>query len=284
MPGTCRRVVPVNNRIPKPTAITSNGTESQAVRPLVNGPPTTEPTNPAPISRVSAVVSAPEPMCHKPSAGSPTSNEPMMRRVRISGRGSVRISRIAIPTHKIGRTADTAPNTARTAVSIPPPIGPPAANHTLPATTTLKAMSPRAIPSRRWPASISPTLLTVRVVAPTPRAASDHPAAMPLPTTSSGLALCFDFATGRRAAEDAPDAFLGAAFFAGAFLGVDLAPLPAPARPPACDAVVTLRGWRLFVFATLPRELTLTTWSMPWTRTCLYSNLYRILGRSTYLP
>ncbi|PBC44204.1 hypothetical protein CJ178_02755 [Rhodococcus sp. ACPA4] len=82
----------------------------------------------------------------------------------------------------------------------------------------------------------------MRVVAPTPRAASDHPAAMPLPTTSSGLALCFDFATGRRAAEDAPDAFLGAAFFAGAFLGVDLAPLPAPARPPACDAVVTLRG------------------------------------------
>ncbi len=188
MLGTSRRVVPVRRRIPNPAAMTSSGADSQTVSPLVSGPPTTYPTNPAPLERPVESVGEPEMMCQRPSAGRPTSNDPMISRGRISGLGSVRISRIARPTPTMGSTAEAAPKIARTRVSMPPPIGPPALNQTPPAMTTLNAIRPSAIPSRRWPASISPTLLTVRVVAPTPRAARDHPAPIPFPTAANGLA------------------------------------------------------------------------------------------------
>lgn len=162
--------MPVSSRIPNPAAISSNGTDNHTVRPSVRGPPTRYPRKPAPPARPAPSVGMPEAMCHRPSAGRATSIDPRTSRGRISGRGSVRMRTTAITRPVSGSTALAPPTSARTAASIQPPSGPPTANQTLPATTTLAAMSPRAMPSRRWPCSTSVTLPTVRVVAPTPRA------------------------------------------------------------------------------------------------------------------
>src|SRR5690606_10838211 len=53
--------------------------------------------------------------------------------------------------------------------------GPPAESQTAAATTALSASNASAMPSRRCPCSISPARLSVRVVAPTPRASMVQP-------------------------------------------------------------------------------------------------------------
>ncbi|BCK54535.1 hypothetical protein NWFMUON74_23070 [Nocardia wallacei] len=69
---------------------------------------------------------------------------------------------------------------------------------------TLNAMSTSAIPSRRCPCSISPARLSVRVVAPTPRASIDQPLPIPRPSTASGAVFDRARGAGRRVAEVRP--------------------------------------------------------------------------------
>ena len=102
----------------------------------------------------------------------------------------MRISDTAIPTATSGISAAAAPSTQRNAVSIQPPTGPPAETHTATATTTPSASNASAMPSRRCPASMSRARLTVRVVAPIPRASTVHPFPTERPTTASGDGPC----------------------------------------------------------------------------------------------
>ena len=170
--GTSRTGVPVSTSSPNAATSTRTGIESQTVTPAVRGSATQAPITPPPACRPASSPGAPTERCQTPSTPRPSSRAPTTVRGRVSGSGSVRMSTTAIPSRITGSPRATDPSTVRNATWIPVPTGPPAPSHRPAAVISARTTSPRAIPSRRWAASISRPRPMVRATEPRPRAAS----------------------------------------------------------------------------------------------------------------
>ena len=186
--GTSRIVVPVTSSRPNSTPMINSGVAIQGVSPSDSGPPITKPTNPATRCRSAGSVGAPDHRCHRPSTGSAIIVVPRTSRGRDSGFGSVRISRTASATRRMGSNTTAEPMTVRTTESIQPPTGRAASNHELAASTTERPSSASAMPSRRWPGSISRARPTDRAVEPAPLANISQLARAPLPMAEPAVA------------------------------------------------------------------------------------------------
>ena len=143
-----------------------------------------KPMNPAACWRPGGVSGEPAHKCHRPSAGSVIIAAPRISRGRASGSGSVRISTTAIAMSAIGSSRTAEPISTRRKSSIHPPTGRAASNHELATTTTAMPSSASAIPSRRWPGSMSRARPTERAVDPAPLASINQPARAPRPMAS----------------------------------------------------------------------------------------------------
>src|SRR6478609_8338430 len=123
--------------------------------------------------------------CRMPARDRVTAMPPTIRRGRCSGSGSLRISTTATTTRAIGKIAARAPIQTRTASSATPPTGPAARSQVPIAQTTASAINPKAMPSRRWAASMSLVAAAPRPMAltalPSQRAASNQSPRRPRP-------------------------------------------------------------------------------------------------------
>ena len=153
--GTSRIVVPVTSSRPNSTPMNSSGAAIHWVSPSDSGPPMAKPMKPAACWRPGGVSGEPDHRCHRPSAGSVIIAAPRISRGRASGSGSVRIRTTAIAMSASGNSRTADPISTRRKSSIHPPTGRAASNHELATTTTAMPSSASAIPSRRWPGSMS---------------------------------------------------------------------------------------------------------------------------------
>src|SRR6478752_5397323 len=123
--------------------------------------------------------------CRMPARDRVTAMPPTIRRGRCSGSGSLRISTTATTTSAIGKIAARAPIQTRTASSATPPTGPAARSQVPIAQITASAINPKAMPSRRWAASMSLVAAAPRPIAltavPSQRAASNQSRRRPRP-------------------------------------------------------------------------------------------------------
>ena len=185
--GTSRMVVPVNSSRPNSTPMNSSGAQIHGVSPSESGPPMTKPTNPAACSRSAGVSGEPAHRCHRPSTGSAIIAAPRTSRGLASGFGSVRIN----STRNAGgdqwqqhhRRADEDAITESTQA----PTGRAASNQELAAMITATPSKPSAMPSRRWPGSISRARPTDRAVLPVPLGQHQPRRAHGAPTGESGV-------------------------------------------------------------------------------------------------
>ena len=166
----------------------SSGAAIHSVSPSESGPPIAKPTNPEACRRPAGSCGDPAHRCHRPSAGSAIIVAPRMSRGRASGSGSVRISTTAIATSATGNSTTEDPMSTRRKVSIDWPTGRAASNHEPAAITTATPNSASAMPSRRWPGSMSRALPTERAVDPAPLASIIQPARAPRPTVTPAAA------------------------------------------------------------------------------------------------
>ena len=143
-----------------------------------------KPMNPAACWRPGGVSGEPAHKCDRPNAGSVIIAAPRMSRGLASGSGSDRIRTTAIAASADGNNRTADPISTRRKLSIHPPTGRAASNHELAATMTATPNSASAIPSRRWPGSMSRARPTERAVDPAPRASINQPARAPLPMAS----------------------------------------------------------------------------------------------------
>lgn len=133
-----------------------------------------KPMKPAACRRAPGPCGEPAHRCHRPSTDSPTNAAPRISRGRASGLGSVRISVTAAAVRTTGSTAAAEPTNIRSTASTHAPTGRAASNHELAAMTTATPSSISAIPSRRWPGSMSRARPTERAAAPAVLATSSH--------------------------------------------------------------------------------------------------------------
>ncbi len=162
----------------------NSGAAIHCVSPSDSGPPMAKPMNPAACCRPGGVSGEPDHRCHRPSAGRAIIAAPRISRGRASGLGSVRIRTTAIATSASGNTRTADPISTRRKLSIHPPTGRAASNHELATTMTAMPSNARAMPSRRWPASMSRARPTERAVDPAPLASINQPARAPRPIAS----------------------------------------------------------------------------------------------------
>ena len=168
--GTSRMVVPVSNSTPNSAAPISSGVAIQTVSPSDSGPPMANPMKPPARWRSAGPEGEPDHRCHRPRTGSATIAEPRTSRGRAWWWGSVRISTSATAAISNGNRTTVAPTKVRRPESIQAPTGRAASNQDAAAMITARASSPRAIPSRRCPGSISRARPIERAVDPAPRA------------------------------------------------------------------------------------------------------------------
>ena len=155
---------------PKITAKINSGVAIHAVRPSESGPLIANPTNPPARWRPGGSAGDPDHRCHRPSTGRHTIAAPSTSRGRPSGCGSVRISSTATAAISRGSRTTAPPTKVRKPESSQAPAGRAASNQDAAAITTASASKPSAMPSRRWPGSISRARPTERAVEPAPRA------------------------------------------------------------------------------------------------------------------
>ena len=187
MSGSSRIVVPVNRSRPNNAPMNNSGAQIHLVNPSESGPPMAKPMNPAACARPAGVSGEPAHRCHRPSAGSAIIAAPSTSRGRASGFGSVRINSTATAAVTTGSATTAEPMKMRTTESTHAPTGRAASNQELAAMTTARPSSARAIPSRRWPGSISRARPTDRAVLPVPLASISHVARTARPHASPAL-------------------------------------------------------------------------------------------------
>ncbi len=160
----------------------NSGAAIHAVTPSDSGPPIANPMKPAACCRPAGACGDPAHRCHSPSAGSVIIAEPSTSRGRDSGSGSDRVNVTATITATMGSSTTAEPISVRSAESTHWPTGRAASNQLLAAISTATASSASAIPSRRWPGSMSWARPTERAALPVALATISQVARAPRPT------------------------------------------------------------------------------------------------------